>query len=185
MGDSDLLRRALHDSTAFEVLYERHAPRLYRKLAREAKADVALDLVAETFARVLISAHRYKGRTDATAVAWLNSIAEHIARDYVRWKRIDDRARQKLEIEAAVASIVAQSETVDDAIIYLADAVDEAFAELPTDVQDALRLRVVEERPYDEVARLLDIQPDAARMRVSRGLRALGTRLRCETNGHQ
>jgi RNA polymerase sigma factor (sigma-70 family) len=178
MGDSDLLRRAVSDGPAFETLYRRHAPRLYRKVARETSADVALDLVAETFARVLISAHRYRGRSDATAVAWLNSVAGHIVCDYLRRERIDGRAQRKLEIDHAVAVIVAESEPLSDEVIKLADAVEEAFSELPASLQEALRLRVVDEHPYDEVARLLEIGPDAARMRVSRGLRALGTRLR-------
>jgi RNA polymerase sigma-70 factor (ECF subfamily) len=185
MGDSELVRRALVDARAFETLYRRHAPRLYRSLARETTADAALDLVAETFARMLISAHRYRGRTDAAAVAWLNSIAGHIAHDYLRRARIDDRARRRLEIEHEVALVVAASEPMDESIMDLADAIDAAFAELTPEVQEALRLRVLDERPYDEVARLLEIKPDAARMRVSRGLRALGTRLKGDFDGHR
>jgi DNA-directed RNA polymerase specialized sigma24 family protein len=41
-------------------------------------------------------------------------------------------------------------------------------------------MRVVEELPYVEVARRLEIDPQTARMRVSRALRAMGTRLREE-----
>jgi RNA polymerase sigma-70 factor (ECF subfamily) len=39
--------------------------------------------------------------------------------------------------------------------------------------RQALQLRVVEERPYDEVARRLGVSEQTARARVSRGLRAL------------
>src|ERR1019366_7879027 len=39
--------------------------------------------------------------------------------------------------------------------------------------REALQLRVVEEMPYEEVARRLGVSEDAARARVSRGLRAL------------
>jgi RNA polymerase sigma-70 factor (ECF subfamily) len=41
----------------------------------------------------------------------------------------------------------------------------------------AVELRVVEELPYDDVAAALEIHPEAARTRVSRGLRALALRL--------
>ena len=41
----------------------------------------------------------------------------------------------------------------------------------------ALELRIVQERPYAEVARDLGISELAARARVSRGLRALSTAL--------
>ena len=43
--------------------------------------------------------------------------------------------------------------------------------------RDALRLRVVEQRPYEEVARSLGITEATARARVSRALRALAAGL--------
>jgi predicted DNA-binding protein (UPF0251 family) len=46
-------------------------------------------------------------------------------------------------------------------------------AVLSVEQRDALRLRVVEERSYAEVALLLGVSEQAARARVSRGLRAL------------
>jgi RNA polymerase sigma factor (sigma-70 family) len=179
MSDSHLLRSALQDEAAFEAIYRRHAPRLLRWLARDVPEDVALDLVAETFARVLISVHRFRGDGDAAAAAWLNGIGRHLLIDYLRRVQIEDRARRKLEVAEAVAAALAEARLSRAAgLEWLAEAVDAAFAELPPSEQEALQLRVVEELPYDEVARLLEIEPGAARMRVSRGLRTLGTRLR-------
>jgi RNA polymerase sigma-70 factor (ECF subfamily) len=48
-----------------------------------------------------------------------------------------------------------------------------AFGELSVEQREALWLRVVEERPYPEVSRALGLTEQAARARVSRGLRAL------------
>jgi len=48
---------------------------------------------------------------------------------------------------------------------------------LSADQREALQLRVIDERPYDEVAGELGISEQAARARVSRGLRALGRAL--------
>jgi RNA polymerase sigma-70 factor (ECF subfamily) len=45
---------------------------------------------------------------------------------------------------------------------------------LPPDQREAVRLRVVDELEYDELAARLDISAQTARARVSRGLRALG-----------
>jgi RNA polymerase sigma-70 factor, ECF subfamily len=44
---------------------------------------------------------------------------------------------------------------------------------LSDEQQHAVRLRVVEELPYDEVARALGVTEQTARARVSRGLRKL------------
>jgi RNA polymerase sigma-70 factor (ECF subfamily) len=44
---------------------------------------------------------------------------------------------------------------------------------LPSGEREALELRVIDELPYRELAERLDIQPAAARLRVSRALRRL------------
>jgi RNA polymerase sigma-70 factor (ECF subfamily) len=51
--------------------------------------------------------------------------------------------------------------------------VSEAFSALSDDQRRAMELRVVEGRSYQEVARALDCSEQAARARVSRGLRRL------------
>ncbi len=61
--------------------------------------------------------------------------------------------------------------------------VNRRLAGLNAQHRDALLLRVVEERPYPEVAMVLGISEPAARARVSRGLRALRSVL--ETPHHE
>lgn len=51
------------------------------------------------------------------------------------------------------------------------------LAKLNLDQRDALQLRIVDELPYAEVARRLNISEPTARARVSRGLRALAVAL--------
>lgn len=57
--------------------------------------------------------------------------------------------------------------------------------ELPADTQLAIRLRVVEERAYPQVAAGLGIREQGARARVARGLRALGEELERERVGEE
>ena len=56
----------------------------------------------------------------------------------------------------------------------------EAIASLPAEHRLALRLRVVEERSYAEVAAALSVDEQAARARVSRALRGLARDLEPE-----
>jgi RNA polymerase sigma-70 factor, ECF subfamily len=51
------------------------------------------------------------------------------------------------------------------------------LARLPPEQRDALRMRFVDELGYPEVARRLQVSEDAARARVSRGLRRLAAAL--------
>jgi RNA polymerase sigma-70 factor, ECF subfamily len=54
------------------------------------------------------------------------------------------------------------------------------LAELPDDQREAVRLRVLEDVPYQEIARRMKITAQVARARVSRGLRALNLALQDE-----
>ncbi len=56
-------------------------------------------------------------------------------------------------------------------------AVADAFRLLSPDQQEAVNLRVVEGRSYDEVAAMTGASEQTARARVSRGLRRLGSML--------
>ena len=53
-----------------------------------------------------------------------------------------------------------------------------AVRALPKEQQRALELRVVQQLDYEEVAGALGCSQNAARLRVSRALRALGLKLR-------
>jgi RNA polymerase sigma-70 factor (ECF subfamily) len=55
------------------------------------------------------------------------------------------------------------------------------LAKLTDDQREALRLRVVEERSYQEVAASLGVSEATARARVSRGLRAMSRQLEANT----
>jgi RNA polymerase sigma-70 factor (ECF subfamily) len=60
----------------------------------------------------------------------------------------------------------------------LAPRLQHAVRALPTEQQRALELRVVQQMDYEEVAGELGCSQNAARLRVSRALRALGLKLR-------
>ena len=54
-----------------------------------------------------------------------------------------------------------------------ADGADELLETLPAHQREAVRLRVLEDMEYLDVARALGTTPAAARVRVHRGLKAL------------
>src|SRR3954467_5554207 len=165
--DAQLLRAP--EPSAFGELYERHVHTIYRWLARRGEG-VAADLTAETFAQAWLSRRRFRDRRDGSAVPWLLGIAQNIWRESLRKDRVEARARQRLGLPTDLAG-----EELEHVHARLSPrkALLEAVAALPEHERDALRLRVVDELPYAEVARRLEIQPGAARLRVSRALRRL------------
>ena len=136
-------------------IYETHAVDLLRFFARRTlQADVAIDLVAETFAQAFAHRGQFRGGGDQEALAWVFGIARHELSGYFRRGAVERRALAKLGLEVP-ALIDADYERVEE----LADlrgqraALGEALATLSLEHREALRLRVVHERPYPEIAR--------------------------------
>jgi RNA polymerase sigma-70 factor (ECF subfamily) len=158
-----------------ERLYREHASEVLRFLARRVLlADVAVDLMAETFAQAYRDRQRFRGDSDEEAVAWVFGIARHCLSGYLRRGAAERRALRRLGVERR-----ALHDFEYDCIEELAELqalvreVRDGFDELDGGQRDALRLRVVEERSYADVARELGVTEEAARARVSRALRAL------------
>jgi RNA polymerase sigma factor (sigma-70 family) len=157
--------------------YERNALRLRSWLRRETgSTDLANDLTAETFAQALVSLRRFRGSTEAEAVAWLYGIAHNLLRQYRRRQRVETSARRRLGMPVRDYAEYDEAEELADAQL-LAPALEEALAGLPEHEREALDLRVVGGLRFDEIAERLAVASPAARMRVTRALRALRARL--------
>ena len=136
---------------------------------------VAADLTAETFALALSSWARLRDRSEEEARgSGLFTVARRQVSRYLRRSRLERRAVERLGIRVPML-------TEDDAAAIerraglgdLRAAVGARLARLSAEQREALRLRVVEERSCEQVAAVLGISEQAARARVSRGLRAL------------
>jgi RNA polymerase sigma-70 factor (ECF subfamily) len=163
------------DANDLSQLYDRHAAALLAFFARRTfEPEVAVDLLAETFAAAFEDRAQFRGGGDETTRAWLYTVARHRLLDFYRRGHVERRALARVGVERR-----ALTDDEYDRIEELAasrglrEAIGEALASLSAGERDVLRLRVVEERPYREVARELGISEQTARARVSRALRAL------------
>ncbi len=171
--DAELIRVARSDSGAFRKLYDRYAERVYRfHLARSRNADAAHDLTAETFAQAWLGRARFRDEAGGSAGPWLFGIARNVLSASVRRGRLERAACARLGI---LERLDREPAAADPDESWL-DGLDEALAELPESQLDALRLRFADDLPYDELADALGTSPEAARVRVHRGLSALRLR---------
>jgi RNA polymerase sigma factor (sigma-70 family) len=157
------------------VAYERNARPLLVFFARRTfDAQAASDLVADTFAAALAGRHGFRGTSDDDHAAWLHGIARHRLAAYHRRGRVERRALRRLGVERAELGEI-EIERVEElaGLEELRARVASGLESLGEDYRDALRLRVVDELPYPDVAARLAISEQAARARVSRGLRRL------------
>lgn len=180
MPDSvTLLRLSRTDPASFGEFYRRHFRGILAFHTRGSwDAEVAVDLTAETFAQAFASRKRFYGNTQEQAEAWLFRIARRQLTRYLRRGTLERTAIKRLGIQ--VPEVDAERR---ERIEQLADlgqvreVLRHELAALPPGQQEALRLRVLDELPYAVVAERLEISEQAARLRVSRALRALGEAL--------
>ena len=178
--DAELLRAARQDPEAFREFYDRYAVWIHSWFARHTGSDPAsLDLTAETFAQAWHSSRRFRDLADGSGAPWLFGIARNLLRQYHKHNRIESAARERMGLQVAAAECE-DYERVDERseANALAPLVRHALRALPTDQRRAVVLRIVHQLPYDAVANRLGCSQNAARLRVSRALRALTTQIR-------
>jgi RNA polymerase sigma factor (sigma-70 family) len=159
-----------HD--AIVDLYRRLRPRLANFFLRRTRdPEAAIDLVAETFARALEHARRFRGGVDADPWVW--GIARNVLAEHVRRNHVEQRTLRRLVHEPSVTTTEIAVPAGDRA----RGAATDALEALIDEQREALRLRVVEELDYAVVAQRLGVTEPTARARVSRGLRKLADSL--------
>ena len=166
----------LRTPEGFASAYRAHSRSILIFLARRTyDPEIALDLTAETFAQAFAARRRFRGSTEEEAAAWLFGIARHVLSRSLRRGRAERRALTRLGVEVPSLEPEDLVRVVELAgLDELRGTVTRELGALPEAHREALRLRVVEERSYDDVAQRLGITEPAARARVSRGLRTLG-----------
>lgn len=164
--DGELLDRTrAGDREAFGVLYERrHELVVAFLLKRTHNPEVAMDLMAETFATALLALVDGPPIV-GSAAPWLLTIACNTMIDSYRRGRVESKAREQLALEPTQISDndvdqVLRGPAETDLLIRLSRA-------LPADQFDALRARVLDERGSQQIAQELPCSAAVVRKRVS------------------
>jgi RNA polymerase sigma-70 factor (ECF subfamily) len=178
-GTAAALRRSREVPAAFSEVYRLLSERVLIYLTRRTyDPEVALELTAETFAQAFEHRRRFRGREDGEAAAWVFAIARNMLLRWFRDGRIERRALGRLGMQVPELG-PDEYERIDE-LAELSDlrlALDCALRDLAADQREAVRLRVLEEMPYEAVAARLGVTEQTARARVSRGLRRLAAAL--------
>ena len=160
---------ASRDGAAFTVFYRRHVPMVLAYVLRETRdREAAADLAAEVFAAILLSAGRYAEQHESAA-PWVIAIARNKLQTSLHHGRVEAKARRRLGFEA----VTLEDEDLDrlERIAAVGGGqLVELLESLPRNERAAVRSRVLDERPYDEIAGELHCSEMVVRKRVSRGL---------------
>jgi RNA polymerase sigma-70 factor (ECF subfamily) len=167
-------------SEAFETLVRAHAPRLLSVARRYFRAEEdARDAVQETFVSAFRSIARFKGNSSLST--WLHRITVNAALMKIRSgarrpeSSIEDLLPQ-FDQDGHHASTIQEWPESAEEIVFRDETraqVREAIEKLPETFRTVLLLRDIEDLDTDEVARILNVTPNAVKIRLHRARQAL------------
>jgi RNA polymerase sigma-70 factor, ECF subfamily len=160
VSDAELVVRCqAGDGEAFEVLYRRHAARVYALACRMAgSADEGEDLLQEIFLQAYRKLGSFKG--DATLGTWLYRLALNHCLDFVRSRQAKNRKLTDAFDEASFERTVSR----DTAIARI--DLERAVRTLPNGCREAFVLHDVEGFDHKEVGRMLGIAEGTSKSQV-------------------
>lgn len=158
------IQAAQADPARFRPLYERYFEPIFRFLFRRT-ADEALtaDLASQVFLKALQKLHRYEYR-GVPFSAWLFRIAQNELNMHFRQNRNQQRVVSIQEVQ--LDHLMDDLET--DQLEPYREVLIQALEQLPKNDLKLLELRYFEQRSYREVAGILNITENNAKVRAHR-----------------
>jgi RNA polymerase sigma-70 factor (ECF subfamily) len=166
LPDADVVRLAQEGrERAFRELvrrYERPVFSLVYRMVRD--RETAEDLAQDAFIKVLNHIDRYSPEFKFSS--WIFKIANNVAIDHLRRRRIDTismdgspHAASAAEVDASSFDLAAEQESALDELAAkeLGSAIEAAIGRLRPEYRACIMLRHVEGRSYEEIASTLDL----------------------------
>ncbi len=170
--DSELVIRAkAGDHSAFTQIYERYSAAIYRYIYfRVGEAELAEDLQAEVFLRMLEGIERYEDRGWPIS-AWLYRIAHDRTVDTMRrW-----RNRQHVPLETWSGMCDGPDSTVHVRLDY--EELNRTLDDLTDEQRQVIRMRFMADMSVQEVAKKLGRTEGSVKALQHRGIQSLARRL--------
>ena len=165
--EAELERFTRGDIQAFEALFREYQGEVYGWIIRIVHdSGAAEDLTIETFWRIYRARARFDpGRSFG---AWARRIATNLALEHLSRRRPEKSLDDGFPIRAPGTGTPDPAITADVSTKVLA-----ALDELPAKLRVTVRLAMIEERPYAEIADALGISTNGVKSRVFRAIRLL------------
>jgi RNA polymerase sigma factor (sigma-70 family) len=181
--EKELVARAqAGDKRAMGELFQRFGPGLYRSvlLPRLGSEASAKDALGETYAKVVERLHQFTWQ-NVGFYPWLRTVALRVALDQLR-------ARKRLVVweDEAVEREIDQSQTTTPVEQQISDRRDREAARARVELAltvihpryaRVIRLRILEERPREEVAETMEVTPATFDVLLHRAIGALKKQL--------
>ncbi len=163
----ELIKKAIAKPEVFGSLYEKYYKQIFLFVLRrvEDKTTTA-DLVSQVFLKAMLNLEKYKFY-GLPFSAWLYRIATNQINEFYRGSQF----QRVISVEDAEINNVFKEASIDDS--DKSDLIGRLLEELDEDEVQILELRFFEDRPFKEVAFILDISENNAKVRTYRILEKL------------
>ncbi len=148
-------------SAAFDILFQRHSKRVFGFLSKRlSQKNEAEDLLQEVFFKLHRSKHLYN--TTLPFTPWLFSITRSVFLDFAKKKNLEDSVDvNEFDKIPNYESQIPQRDLSD------------LVTSLPQAQNQAVSLRIYDDKTFDEIALRLSTTPENARQLFSRGLKKI------------
>jgi RNA polymerase sigma-70 factor (ECF subfamily) len=181
-SDQELVHLCLrNDERAARELVERFERPVFSLVYRMVRdRELAEDLTQEVFVRTFNNLRRYDRSYKFSS--WLFKIAYNLTVDHLRKKRVKTISMHgspdavTAERQEATSLTLESGEEAPDEVLEareLAGALEEAIAKLRPEYRTAILLRHVEDRPYEEIADIMDVPLGTVKTYIFRARREL------------
>lgn len=164
-----LIEEAQQNAASFKPLYDRYyRPIFLFVLHRIGDKDLCADITSQVFLKALQNLKRYQFR-NLPFSAWLYRIAINQINDYFR-----HQSRQRfVSIEESQLQILHSELMEDFSLDHFQERLEGMLQQLEPDELHVIELRFFEERPFKEVAMILNISEVYAKAKTYRILNKL------------
>lgn len=170
MNDWELIQSYCRSGSesAFETLVKRHVDYVYCAALRQVRdPSLAEDVTQAVF--LLLARKARSFRSGTVLVSWLFRTTRFIAQRAVR----SEYRRQRRELEAATMNPTTTTPEGDAKWELVSPLLDEALATLSNKDRNAVLLRFISRKPFNQVGAEIGASEDAAKKRVTRALARL------------
>ena len=158
--------------------YQRPVFSLIYRMVRD--REQAEDLAQETFVRVFNNIDRYDPAYKFSS--WIFKIATNLTIDWIRRKELPtvsiDGSRYATsaeEIESSAITVESGDENPEELLVAreLGNEIEEAIGQLRPEYRQAIVLRHIEDRPYEEISQIMALPLGTVKTYIHRGRKEL------------
>jgi RNA polymerase sigma-70 factor (ECF subfamily) len=155
---------------SFSILVSKYENRLFNFLLRlTSSREDSEEILQETFIRVYSYLYRYDSKWQFST--WIYSIAVNSFKDFYKKKKRRHTEYYDYSSDYLQDSFTPIEDTYETKELY--DKVVKLINGLKEDQRTALILKCIQGFSYNEIAKILDISPDNARMKVFRARQSI------------